>query len=402
MRKDFLTFGAPLIEEEEIKEVTATLRSGWLSTGSKVHRFEDMFKEYIGARFAMALNSCTAGLHLSMIAAGIGIEDEVITTPMTFCATANAIIHTGARPIFVDIDFDSMNISPIEVRKYIKSVYDVDKKTGKPVNKNTRKRLKAIVPVHFAGRPCDMDKILEIAKEYNLYVIEDAAHCVEGVYKRRKIGNIGDLTCFSFYATKNIVTGEGGMVTTNNKDFAEKIKIYGLHGMTKGAWHRYSDQGYIKYNVVYPGFKYNMMDMQASLGIHQLTRVDKYLKRREEIWNRYDAAFRDLSIATPSPIGNDIVHARHLYTILIDEDKAGISRDEFQKRLYKLKIGTGMHFISLHLHPFYQRAFGYKKGDFPNAEYISDRTLSLPLSAKLTDSDVDDVIEAVRQLANQK
>jgi len=398
MRKDFLVFGAPLIEEEDIEEVVNTLHSGWLSTGAKAHRFEEMFKEYTGAKFAMALNSCTAGLHLSMIVSGVGPGDEVITTPMTFCSTANSIIHTGAKPVFVDIDLKTMNISPLKIREYIKNNYNMDQRIQTPVNKETKRRLKAILPVHFAGSPCDMDEISEIAKQYNLYVIEDAAHCIEGVYKGRKIGNIGDLTCFSFYVTKNIVTGEGGIVTTNNRNYAEKIKTYGLHGMSKGAWHRYSDKGYVKYRVVYPGFKYNMMDIQASLGIHQLERIDKYQKRRKEIWNEYNKAFKDLPIETPASTPSDITHARHLYTIFIDKQKTGLTRDKFQQRLYNLKIGTGIHFIALHLQPFYQHNFGYKKGDFPNAEYISERTLSIPLSAKLTNKDVTDVIEAVKTI----
>ena len=401
MRKDFLTFGTPLIEEEEIGEVISTLRSGWLSTGPKVHKFEEMFKEYTGAKFAMALNSCTAGLHLSMLAVGAGMGDEVMTTPMTFCATANAILHTGARPVFVDVDLETMNISPLKIRTCIEKDYRLKKRRKALINRKTGLRLKAIEPVHFAGRPCDMDEILKIAKEYGLYIIEDAAHCIEGMFKGRKIGNIGDLTSFSFYATKNIVTGEGGMVTTNNEEYADMIKIYGLHGMSKGAWHRYSDKGFVKYKVVYPGYKYNMMDMQAALGIHQLKRIDKYLRRREEVWNQYDGAFKNLPLATPLSVGIGIRHARHLYTVLIDKNKAFMDRDEFQQRLLELKIGTGIHFIALHLHPFYQHNFGYKKGDFPNSEFISERTLSLPLSAKLTDRDVEDVIEAVETIFNK-
>ncbi|MDD5584529.1 MAG: DegT/DnrJ/EryC1/StrS family aminotransferase, partial [Candidatus Omnitrophica bacterium] len=351
MRKDFLLFGSPLIEEAEIKEMVATLRSGWLSTGPKVHLFEEMFKEYIGSKFALALNSCTAGLHLSMVAIGVGAGDEVITTPLTFCATANSIIHTGARPVFVDVDAKTFNISPQKINECIEKKYYIDNKTGTPINKETHKHLRAIVPVHYAGRPCQMNEILKIARKYNLYVIEDAAHCIEGVYKNRKIGTIGDLTCFSFYATKNLVTGEGGMVTTNNKEFARRIEVYGLHGMSKGAWHRYSDKGYVKYQVVYPGFKYNMMDMQASLGIHQLKRIGKYLKKREKIWNRYNAAFKDMPVETPAPVSDDTVHARHLYTILESKTLSGVSRDEMQQCLYERKIGTGIHFTALHLGP---------------------------------------------------
>jgi dTDP-4-amino-4,6-dideoxygalactose transaminase len=233
-RKDYLIFGSPLIEEPEIEEVVQTLRSGWLGTGPKVEKFEDIFKEYTGAKFAMALNSCTAGLHLAMLASGVGPGDEVITTPLTFASTANAVIHTGARPVFVDIRKDTQNINPNGIENAITA--------------NT----KAIIPVHLAGRPCDMDAIMDIARKHDLIVIEDAAHCIEGWYKGEKIGNIGDMTCFSFYVTKNIVTGEGGMVTTNNEEWANKIKMYGLHGLSKDAWKRYSDDGFVHYQVIYP------------------------------------------------------------------------------------------------------------------------------------------------------
>lgn len=379
-RKDFLVFGSPMVEEPEIDEVVKTLRSGWLSTGPKVAHFEEMFKDYIGSDYALALNSCTAGLHLSMLVSGLGPGDEVITTPMTFAATANAITHIGARPVFVDVDRLTMNIDPAQIEAAITP------------------RTKAIMPVHFAGRPCDMDPILEIAGRHNLLVIEDAAHAIEAEYKGRKIGAIGDLTCFSFYVTKNMVTGEGGMVTTNNAEWAEKLQIYGLHGMSKGAWSRYSDEGFKHYQVVYPGYKYNMMDIQAAMGIHQLPRIERYLTRREEVWRRYDKAFADLPVIIPAPAEANTKHARHLYTLLVDTDKLQISRDTFQQALQEENIGTGIHFIALHLHPYYADTYGYKRGDFPNAEFVSDRTISLPLSAKLTDEDVEDVVSAVKKV----
>ncbi len=377
-RDKFLIFGSPIIEEDEINEVVASLRSGWLSTGPKVARFEEFFRAYIGAKHAMALNSCTAGLHLALIVSGIGPGDEVITTPMTFAATANTIIHVGAKPVFVDIELSSMNINPELIEEKI------------------TKKTKAIIPVHFAGRPCDMDKIMKIAKKHNLIVIEDAAHAIEAKYHGKKIGTIGDLTCFSFYVTKNIVTGEGGMVTTNNDEFAEKIQIYALHGMSKGAWKRYSDEGFKHYEIIYPGYKYNMMDIQAAIGMHQLPRVERYLKRREEIWEMYDGAFSDLPVITPAAAESDTRHARHLYTLLLDIRKLKISRDSFQQALHERNIGTGIHFIALHLHRYYKEGFGYKRGDFPNAEYVSDRTISLPLSAKLTYEDAEDVINVAR------
>ncbi len=380
IRKKMLIFGNPSIEEDEIEEVSKTVRSGWLGTGPKVHQFERTFQEYIGAPYALALNSCTAGLHLALVVAGLRPGDEVITTPLTFCATANAIIHAGGRPVFVDVEKDSGNIDPNRIEEALTP------------------RTRVILPVHFAGRPCHMDAIMEIARKNNLMVVEDAAHCIEGWYKGRKIGTIGDMTCFSFYVTKNIVTGEGGMVTTHKEGWADKIKMYGLHGMSKDAWKRYSDDGFKHYQVIFPGFKYNMMDIQASIGIHQMKRVDQYLKRREEIWERYDTAFADLPAMLPPPPEPDTKHARHLYTLLLDIDRTKTSRDDFQKRLYEMNIGTGIHFVSLHLHDYYRKTYGYQPDDFPHAKFISDRTVSLPLSAKLSEDDVEDVVVSVTKL----
>jgi dTDP-4-amino-4,6-dideoxygalactose transaminase len=377
MRKDFLIFGSPKIEQEEIDEVVDSLKSGWISTGPKVAKFEALFRDYIGSRHALALNSCTAGLHLSMIVAGLKPGDEVITTPMTFGATGNAIIHSDAKPVFVDINLPTMNIDPDSIEEKINP------------------KTKAILPVHLAGRPCQMRKIKEIAQKHHLLLIEDAAHALEATYHGQKIGTIADLTVFSFYVTKNLVTGEGGMITTDNDTYAEKIQIYALHGMSKGAWKRYSDEGFKHYRIVYPGFKYNMMDIQAALGIHQLQRIEKYLMRREEIWKRYDDAFQHLPLEIPLLPEENTRHARHLYTILLRLEELKADRDTIQQALYQENIGTGIHFISLHLHPYYQETFGYKRDDFPNAAYVSERTISLPLSAKLTDEDVNDVIKAV-------
>ena len=379
VRSDFLVFGSPAIEQDEIDEVVDSLKSGWISTGPKVARFESHFAEYIGAPFARALNSCTAGLHLSLLVAGVGPGDEVITTPMTFAATGNVIVHVGATPVFVDIDRATMNIDPAAIEAAITP------------------RTKAILPVHFAGRPCDMDPILDCASRHGLVVIEDAAHAIEAWYHGRKVGTLGDLSCFSFYVTKNLVTGEGGMVTTANEEWAHAIERWGLHGLSRGAWKRYSDEGFKHYEVVYPGFKYNMMDIQAAMGIHQLRRVDANHVRREQIWARYDEAFADLPVFTPAPAEPDTVHARHLYTLLLDTDAVGFERDSFQQALFVDNIGTGIHFVALHLHPFYRETFGYHRGQFPNAEWVSDRTISLPLSAKLTDDDVEDVVAAVRR-----
>ena len=384
IRKEFLVFGSPALEEAEIQEVVATLRSGWIGTGPRVARFEQDFKAYIGSRHALALNSCTAALHLSLIAAGVGPGDEVITTPHTFAATANSIVHTGATPVFVDVDRHTQNIDVALIERAITP------------------KTRALLPVHFAGRPCDMDPIMEIARRHGLSVIEDAAHAIESIYRGRHIGTIGDAACFSFYVTKNLVTAEGGMVTTNNEAWAEKIQMYGLHGLSKGAWKRYSDEGFVHYQVLYPGFKYNMTDMQAALGIHQLARVEKYAQRRREIWDQYNAAFADLPAATPIPEAADTYHARHLYTLLVDIDRLRAGRDQIVEDLKAEGIGTGIHFISLHLHPYYRERFGFAPDDFPQSRHISERTLSLPLSARLTAQDVEDVIAAVRKtlLAN--
>lgn len=376
-REKYLVFGSPLIEESEINEVVDSMRNGWLGTGPKVARFQDNFAKYVGADYAVALNSCTAGLHLAMLVAGLNPGDEVITTPMTFCATVNTIIHAGATPVLVDCDRDTMLIDPQRIEDAITP------------------RTRAIVPVHMAGRPCNMDAITDIAQRHNLIVIEDAAHAIETVYKGKKIGNISQLTCFSFYVTKNIITGEGGMVTTNNPDFADKIKMYGLHGMSRDAWKRFSDDGYKHYQVVFPGFKYNMMDIQAAIGIHQLDRIEAGLQRRNEIWDIYNKAFANLPVFLPAPDEPDTLHARHLYTLMIDEQESGISRDAFMNTLHKMNIGTGVHYLGVHLHPYYIDRFGFKPEDYPNATWVSERTVSIPLSPSLTNEDIEYVIDAV-------
>lgn len=380
IRKSFLIFGSPDIQEEDISEVVDTLRSGWISTGPKVQRFEEKFRKYIGAKYALAVNSCTAGLHLSLLVCGIKSGDEVITCPMTFAATANVIHHVNATPVFVDCLRESATIDPEQIEERING------------------RTKAIMPIHFAGRPADMEPILKIARKHRLAIIEDAAHAIEASYRGRKIGTIGDLTSFSFYVTKNVVTGEGGIITTNNDIFAEKIQQYALHGLTKGAWKRYRDEGFKHYQVVFPGYKYNMMDIQAAIGLHQLGRIEKNLKRREEIWNYYNEQFNGLPLFTPQPPEENTIHARHLYTVLVDLKRVKVSRDTIQQALFHENIGTGIHYISLHLHPYYRKTYGFKENDFPNAKLISERTLSLPFSTKLTDNDVEDVVKAVRKV----
>lgn len=380
MKQKYISFSLPMIEEPEIKEVVKTLRSGWLVTGPKVSKFEEMMCSLTGAKYAIALNSCTAAIHLSLVVSGVGKGDEVITTPLTFCATANAIIHSGATPVFVDVNPETMNIDETKIEAAI------------------TKKTKAIMPVHLVGRPCNMNKIIKIAKKYKLSLIEDAAHAIGSEYKGRKVGSIGDLTCFSFYATKNITTGEGGMILTNNKDYADKIRILSLHGMSKDAWKRFSDEGYKHYEVVFPGFKYNMMDIQASLGIHQIKRLEKYHKKRKMLWDFYNKELKGLGISLPSYEGDDIKHVMHLYTVLVDEEKSGISRDKFMQELHKKGIGTGVHYNPVHLHKYYRDTYGYKIGDFPNAEYIGGRTVSLPLNAKLTLEEAKRVVLAVKDV----
>ena len=375
-----MVFGSPLIEQQEIDEVVASMKSGWLGTGPKVHRFEEMFKEYKGVKYSMALNSCTAALHLSMIAAGIKRGDEIIVPTMTFAATANAVIHAGGIPIFVDCQRDTMNIDPEDIERKITS------------------KTKAIIPVHFGGRPCDMERITDISTRHNLKLIEDASHAIEAEYKGKKTGTFGDIGCFSFYVTKNIMTGEGGMAISNNEDYANQIKTLALHGMSKDAWKRFSDVGYRHYQVVNSGFKYNMMDIQAAIGIHQLPRIEKYWRRRREIWDRYNDAFKGFPVFTPAPVEPEVKHAYHLYTLLLDIDKLSITRDCFLEEMASRNIGVGVHYIALHLHSFYQHNFEYRRGDFPDAEWISDRTVSIPISAKLTDEDVEEVIEAVEDI----
>jgi dTDP-4-amino-4,6-dideoxygalactose transaminase len=345
-----------------------------------VAQFERDIMLYKGAKHAVALNSCTAALHLSLLAAKLRPGDEVITTPLTFCATVNAIIHTGAKPVLADVDARTMNIDPARVREKITA------------------RTRALVPVHFAGRSCDMDAIMAIVREHDLVLIEDCAHAIETEYHGRKAGTFGAFGCLSFYVTKNVVTGEGGMVITDDESNAARIKVLGLHGMSKDAWKRFGDEGFKHYQVVEAGFKYNMMDLQAAIGIHQLKRVEPYWKRRAEIWKRYDEAFASLPLGLPAPPEAQTRHAYHLYTVMVDEKAAGISRDGFLNAMTYNGIGVGVHYLSIPEHPYYQETFGWRAEDFPHAMRFGRQTVSLPLSAKLSDSDVDDVISAVRKI----
>lgn len=376
----FLVFGAPAIEEAEIREVVASMESGWLGTGPKVAQFERDFGYYKGAAHTAAVSSCTAALHLSILAAGVEPGDEVITSPMTFAATVNSIIHTGATPVLADVDPVTMNIDPGQVEAAITP------------------RTRAILPIHFAGRPCEMDALMEIASRHDLKVIEDCAHAIETEYRGRKVGTFGDFGCFSFYVTKNVVTGEGGMVLARNEEDAARIKVLALHGMSKDAWKRFSDEGYKHYQVVEAGYKYNMMDLQAAIGVHQLSRVESYWSRRRKIWDRYNEAFAELPIGLPADPEPETRHAYHLYTIMVDEGRAGVGRDAFLEAMNAHNIGLGVHYLSIPEHPYYRREFGWKPENYPNAARIGRQTVSLPLSAKLTDGDVEDVIEAVERV----
>jgi dTDP-4-amino-4,6-dideoxygalactose transaminase len=380
VREDFLVFGAPAIGDDEIAEVVASLRSGWLGTGPKVARFENDFAAYVRAPHAVAVSSCTAALHLSMLALGVGPGDEVITTALTFAATVNAIIHAGATPVLADVDPATMNIDPVAA--------------GEAVTPRTR----AIVPVHFAGRPCDMDALATLRRERGLGLVEDCAHAIETEYHGRHAGTFGDFGCFSFYVTKNVVTGEGGMVLASREEDAARIKTLALHGMSKDAWKRFSDEGYKHYYVTECGYKYNMTDLQAALGIHQLARVERNRLRREAVWRRYQEAFAGLPIELPAPPEPDTRHAYHLFTVLVDEESCGVTRDDLLSALTERNIGAGVHYLSIPEHPYYRGRFGWRPVEYPAARRIGRQTVSLPLSPALEDRDVDDVIAAVREV----
>jgi len=378
-----LVFGQPNIENEEISEVVKTLKSGWLGTGPKVDKFEKLICKYKKIKNTIAVNSCTAALHLSLLAIELEKDDEVILPSMTFAATANAVIHAGGVPVFADCKIETMNIDIKDIKRKI------------------TKKTKAIIPVHFAGRPCEMDKIILIAKKFNLKVIEDCAHAIETKYKGKFAGTFGDIGCLSFYVTKNVVTGEGGAIITNNIKYANKIKVLALHGLTKNAWSRFNDKGYLHYKVVSPGFKYNMMDIQASIGIHQLKKITDSWKKRKKIWEFYNESFNKMPFIKLDSIIQHMRHAYHLYIILLDINKLKITRDIFLEEMRKLNIGVGVHYTALHLHPYYKKKYNYKKGDFKNTEFISKRTVSLPLSPKLKLKDQRDVVKAVKKIINK-
>lgn len=396
MREEYLVFGRPHVEEDEIAEVVATLRSGWLGTGPKTARFEEEFAAYCEARCAVAVSSCTAALHLSLMTVGAGPGTGVVTSPLTFASTANVVLHRGAELFLVDVDRDTMNLSPAGLERFLEHNCERDPAGGRPRHRRSGAEIVAVVPVHFAGRPCDMDAIGAIARRHGLKIVEDAAHAIEARVGGRKVGSIADLTCFSFYATKNVTTGEGGMITLADDSVAAELRTMALHGLSLDAWRRFSNRDAQHYEVTAPGYKYNLTDIAASIGLHQLRRVERNLQRREAIWQRYDRAFADLPLQLPAAPQPGMRHARHLYTVLVDPPAAGIDRDELRRRLHLRNIGSGIHFVAVHLHEFYRRHLGLAPEDLPNATWISARTLSLPLAANLADRDADDVIDAVR------
>ncbi|MEP3480808.1 MAG: DegT/DnrJ/EryC1/StrS aminotransferase family protein [Fuerstiella sp.] len=382
MRDSFLPFAPPLIGEEEIQEVFDTLKSGWLTTGPKTRKFAEQFSEYTQATSALTVSSCTAALHLSLLALEIGPGDEVITTPLTFAATANVIEHTGATLVLADVQPDTLNIDPDQLERRITD------------------RTKACIVVHYAGHPVDLNRINEIADRHDIQVIEDAAHAIGASYQGAPIGCGDNPTCFSFYATKNLTTGEGGMLT-GSSDLVEKARTLSLHGMSREAWGRYEAGGKWAYDIVAPGYKYNMTDIQAALGIQQLARFEKMQARRAEIVDRYQAAFgNDLAFQTPV-CHSDVTHAWHLYVLRLNHAELTIDRNQFIEQVNAENIGTSVHFIPIHVHSYYANKYEWKPEDFPVALANYSRMVSLPLSPKMSDQDVDDVISTVHQVVNR-
>jgi dTDP-4-amino-4,6-dideoxygalactose transaminase len=382
VRDGFLAFGKPCLGEEEEREVLDTLRSGWIGTGPRALRFEQTFAEYVGAQHALAVNSCTAALHLSLLALGLGPGDEVITSPLTFAATANVIIHTGARPVFADVDPVTLNIRPDAIAAAITP------------------RTRAIIPVHFGGLPCAMDEILALAGRHGLAVVEDAAHAVGSCYHGRLVGTLGALTCFSFYANKNLTTGEGGMVTTADDALADRIAVLRLHGLSKHAWQRYTSRRLTLSDAVEPGFKYNMPDLLAAVGIHQLAKIERFLEIRERYAAIYDAAFAEVPGVRLQyrPADGTARHGLHLYVLILDLAQFRASRNQIIDALLAENIGAALHYRAVHTHPYYSRTYGYRPEDFPVAADVGESILSLPLTPGMAESDLADVITAARKV----
>jgi dTDP-4-amino-4,6-dideoxygalactose transaminase len=375
-REEFLVFGRPVIEEPEIAEVVASLRSGWVGTGPKVQRFERMLEEYLGVAHVRCVSSGTAALILGMRVLGVGPGDEVIVPAMTFVASANAVEHRGATPVLVDSDPAS-------------GLLDLD-----AVEAAITERTKAIMPVHLAGRPADLDRLNRLRDHHGLLVVEDAAHAIGAEWRGQRIGGHGNLAAFSFYVTKNVTTVEGGAVATDDPEIAAEVERLALHGLSLGAWQRFSDAGFRHYEVVEPGFKFNLTDVQAALGLHQLPRLDGWIDARAQRWERYDELLGGLPLATPPLPAPQTRHARHLYQVRVDPE-APLSRDELLDALTERRIGAGVHYRGVHLHPYYRDRYRIDPAALPVATEISERTLSLPLSPVLTEADQLDVAAAL-------
>jgi dTDP-4-amino-4,6-dideoxygalactose transaminase len=380
IRKEFLPYALPYWDEDEINAVIAAIKSNWWSKGPKTIEFEKRFADYVGAKYAVAVNSCTAALHTALAVKGIGEGDEVITTPLTFCSTANVVVHLGAKPVFADVCENTGCIDPGAIERAV------------------TEKTKAIIPVHLGGQPCDMDKIEAIAKKHGLFILEDAAHAVYTTYKDKMVGSM-NTAAFSFYATKNISTGEGGMLTTSDEDIANEARIYTSHGMSRNAWNRYSKGGSWRYEVEVAGYKYNMTDIQAALGMSQLSRLEYMQGLREKYAAIYNEELANVT-GVKTPIDGGLGrNAWHLYMIRIEKDELDIGRDEFIDALNEMNIGTSVHFIPVHLHPFYKKTFGTNEGDFPVAEGIFEKIISLPLYPSMNVEDVLYVAAAVREIS---
>lgn len=376
-RPDFLPLAKASIDPEELKAVEDVLKSGWLTTGAKVKEFEENMQQYLDVKKAIGLTSCTAGLHVALAALGIGSGDEVIVPTYTFVATAHVVEWLGAKPVLVDVEKGTFNIDPVAFEKAITP------------------KTKAVLPVHYAGHACDMGTILQIAKKHNLWVIEDAAHAIGTEYGGRKIGNHGNAAVFSFYVTKTITTAEGGMIVTNDEEFGKKLKSYAYFGMDKDAFNRYSEKGSWFYQIVEPGYKYNMNNIQGAMGVEQLKKLEQFIAKRRELAQHYTKLLKDLPVITPTE-KSYTRHAFHLYPLLLNTDK--ISRDQFINKLKEYNIGTSVHFIPLHMHPYYQQKYNFKKGDFPVAEQLFENEVSLPLYPGMTLQDVEYVVNAIKEI----
>lgn len=379
----FISFHLPLIEADDIDSVLEVLRSGWITTGPKVAQFEREFASYLGCSHAVAVSSGTAALHLALDAIGLGPNDEVLLPTLTFAATSEAVIYFQARPVLIDSEPGTFNIDPNRLERAI------------------TRQSRAIVPVHFAGHPCQMARIAEIAAQHRLAVIEDAAHALPAADHGQMVGTIGDITCFSFYATKTITTGEGGMATTRNSDYADRMRMMRLHGISKDAWKRYTAEGSWRYDIQAPGFKYNLTDLQAALGISQLAKCDSMWERRLALAERYTTALGSLEAFQLPQAQPGIRHAWHLFVVLVNPGVLRIHRDQVIEELRQRGIGTSVHFIPLHLHPYYRRRWGYKPGDLPVAEDYGDRCISLPLYPAMSEADVDTVVDALADVVSQ-